>query len=163
MRRDGLQAETWASEKIRLNRDGGWGDRPVVFVDESGMLSTRAMQELTAAVNVAGGKLVLCGDDKQLPAIQRSGMFAREAHGSTELKEVWRNPNPEQKQAWRKMHEGQFRAMLQLLDRNGRPRWSDRNREAEHQMATDYLEAERTNPGKFMYATTNAMVDPAEV
>lgn len=48
----------------------------VVVVDEAAMLDTRRLARLVAQTQAAGAKLVLVGDDRQLPAIEAGGAFA---------------------------------------------------------------------------------------
>ena len=50
-------------------------DRCVLVVDEVGMVPTRELAELLDRVNRAAGKLVLVGDDRQLPSIDAGGAF----------------------------------------------------------------------------------------
>jgi ATP-dependent exoDNAse (exonuclease V) alpha subunit len=56
------------------------GQRPpsgvVLVVDEAGMTGTRALATMLDHVERAGGKLVLVGDDRRLPAIDAGGAFA---------------------------------------------------------------------------------------
>jgi ATP-dependent exoDNAse (exonuclease V) alpha subunit len=47
----------------------------VLVVDEAGMLPTRALAELLRHVVAADGKLVLAGDDRQLPELEAGGCF----------------------------------------------------------------------------------------
>jgi ATP-dependent exoDNAse (exonuclease V) alpha subunit len=47
----------------------------VLVVDEAGMVATRELAELLDHVERASGKLVLVGDDRQLPAIEAGGAF----------------------------------------------------------------------------------------
>lgn len=49
--------------------------RSVLIVDEAGMVGTRALAELAAAAGRARAKLVLVGDDRQLPEIEAGGAF----------------------------------------------------------------------------------------
>jgi ATP-dependent exoDNAse (exonuclease V) alpha subunit len=50
-----------------------WG--VVLVVDEAGMLPTRQLVQLIIATAAAHGKLVLVGDDKQLPELAAGGAF----------------------------------------------------------------------------------------
>jgi conjugative relaxase-like TrwC/TraI family protein len=57
-------------------RSGTWlPERSVLVVDEAGMVPTRELAELLDHVQRAGGKLVLVGDDRQLPSIDAGGVF----------------------------------------------------------------------------------------
>ena len=52
-------------------------DGSVLVVDEAGMVGTRDLARLLDAAEQAQAKLVLVGDDRQLPEIQAGGLFSR--------------------------------------------------------------------------------------
>ena len=112
MRGDGFtRANTIASELKSLEHGRAqWDKNTVLIVDEAAMISTANLAALTAAAGSAGAKLILAGDDKQLSSIERGGMFEtlRLSHGAAILKEVQRVADMDQKQAFGKMHEGEF-------------------------------------------------------
>jgi ATP-dependent exoDNAse (exonuclease V) alpha subunit len=64
----------------------------VLIVDEAGMVGTRDLAALARAATRAGAKLLVVGDDRQLPEIQAGGAFAALAErlGAIELREVRR-------------------------------------------------------------------------
>ena len=49
--------------------------RSVVLLDEAGMVGTRPLAALQKAIDQAGGKLVLVGDEMQLQSIEAGGLF----------------------------------------------------------------------------------------
>jgi ATP-dependent exoDNAse (exonuclease V) alpha subunit len=65
---------------LREVRNTGLPRGAVVVVDEAGMLPTRQLAQLITATAAAHGKLVLVGDDKQLPELTAGGAFAALAH-----------------------------------------------------------------------------------
>ena len=69
----------------------------MLVVDEAGMVGTRDLARLLEAAEELRGKLVLVGDDRQLPEIQAGGLFSALADrlGAIELSEVRR-----QREAW---------------------------------------------------------------
>jgi conjugative relaxase-like TrwC/TraI family protein len=69
----------------------------VLIVDEAGMAGTRDLARLAAATERANAKLVLVGDDRQLPEIDAGGAFRALAErlGATELREARR-----QREGW---------------------------------------------------------------
>lgn len=75
-------------------------DRSVVVVDEAGMVGTRSLAGLVGRCGVAGAKLVLVGDHRQLPEIEAGGAFAALVHriGAARLTE-----NRRQEQAWERL------------------------------------------------------------
>jgi conjugative relaxase-like TrwC/TraI family protein len=82
--------------------------RTTVYVDEAGMGDTARLAPLVAAVDERGGRLVAIGDHRQLPAIGPGGMFEHAAGTvpRAELAEVRRTEDPETREAWRELREG---------------------------------------------------------
>ena len=70
---------TFTTTRLLMDlRDPRWtGLAPgtVLIVDEAGQLGTRTIAELQKHVTAAAGKLVLVGDDRQLPEIHAGGAF----------------------------------------------------------------------------------------
>ena len=118
LRQDGFRdATTLAAELYRLDRGSTrWDSRTVLIVNEAGMLSTKHLAEVTGEVRAAGAKLVLAGDDKQLASIERGGLFGalKEKYGGTELHEVVRVSDAEQRRAFNLMHQGEFLPALAI-------------------------------------------------
>ncbi len=83
---------TYALEKRAQLADGS-----VLVVDEAGMVGTRDLARLLGAAEQAQAKLVLVGDDRQLPEIQAGGLFSSLADrlSALELTEVRR-----QREGW---------------------------------------------------------------
>ena len=50
-------------------------ERSTVYFDEGGMADTRRLDALSEVVERSGGKLVVIGDARQLPAIGAGGLF----------------------------------------------------------------------------------------
>jgi conjugative relaxase-like TrwC/TraI family protein len=84
------------------------GERSTVYFDEAGMGDTRRLDALTRTVGDAGGKLVVIGDARQLPAIGAGGLFGElaESAPTAELKEVRRTSDPEERRAWADLRAG---------------------------------------------------------
>jgi conjugative relaxase-like TrwC/TraI family protein len=101
--------------------------RTSVYFDEAGMADTKRLEALCALVERTGGKLVLIGDERQLPSIGAGGMFARlrERAPSAALSEVKRTPDADERRAWADLRAGrpeeamahyQSRGQLHLAD-----------------------------------------------
>lgn len=61
---------------IGESRDGGGLPHgAIVVVDEAGMVGTRQLAAVADLVEAASGKLILIGDDRQLPEIGAGGLF----------------------------------------------------------------------------------------
>jgi hypothetical protein len=84
----GIDATTIAQLRIDLERGYGLPTGGVLVVDEAGMVETRQLAELARHAAADGTKLVLMGDDRQLPELEAGGAFAGLAHrlGAHELR-----------------------------------------------------------------------------
>ena len=73
----GIPSTSVAALLLELRRGGRFALEPgtVVVLDEASMVSSRDLGELVEHVVNAGGKLVLCGDHRQLPSIRAGGAF----------------------------------------------------------------------------------------
>jgi ATP-dependent exoDNAse (exonuclease V) alpha subunit len=98
----------------------------VVVVDEAGMVGTRQLDALLNHAEEAGAKMVLVGDDKQLPEIAAGGAFRalKEQLAAIELSEVRR-----QRDSWRDalelLREGlPLRPCSRIMDQTGSPMWA---------------------------------------
>jgi Ti-type conjugative transfer relaxase TraA len=80
----------------------------VVVVDEAGMVGTRQLDALLRHAEDAGAKVVLVGDDKQLPEIAAGGAFRalKEQLPAIELSEVRRQSNSWERDALELLREG---------------------------------------------------------
>ena len=80
----------------------------MVVVDEAGMVGTRELAELARHADDRGAKLVLVGDDRQLPEIEAGGAFRAlaERQGALELREVRRQREAWDREALSELREG---------------------------------------------------------
>ena len=157
-------ASTVAAELMRLdNGRSEWNPRTVIMVDEAAMLSTKHLARLMQKADASGAKLILAGDDKQLASIERGGMFGalRAAHGAAELHNVYRVADADQKLAFNAMHEGDFRAALEIYDRRGAIHWNQTPDDSRAALVAQWASDTAAAPGKtrFIFAYTNAEVD----
>jgi len=99
----------WARDREQLTA------RDVLVVDEAGMIGSRQMDRVLAAVQQAGAKLVLVGDHEQLQAIEAGGAFRAivERVGAAELTEVRRQLTSWQREATRELATGRTREALE--------------------------------------------------
>ena len=86
--------------------------RSVLVIDEAGMVPTRALAEIVDHVERCGAKLVLVGDDRQLPEIGAGGTFGALAR---QLPAIELRENRRQLAAW----EREALALLREGDADG--------------------------------------------
>jgi conjugative relaxase-like TrwC/TraI family protein len=93
----GIDTTTITRLRMALDRRVELSVGAVLIVDEAGVAGTRDLARLAAATERSNAKLVLVGDDRQLPEIDAGGAFRALAEqlGATELQEVRR-----QRQGW---------------------------------------------------------------
>jgi conjugative relaxase-like TrwC/TraI family protein len=99
----------------------------VLVVDEAGMIGTRQMVRLHEAVRRAQGKLVLVGDDRQLPEIEAGGAFRalRTRLPAIELRENRRQVAAWERDALTSLRDGDGHAALERYTAHGRVRTGD--------------------------------------
>jgi Ti-type conjugative transfer relaxase TraA len=164
MKREGFgEATTIAAELYRLKTGATqWDSRTVLIVDEAGMLSTKHLAAVTGQARMAGAKLILAGDDKQLASIESGGLFGalKDRHGGAELHEVVRVSDAEQRRAFNLMHKGEFLPALVIFDRHRAIHWTGRQEEALAALVGQWGRDIADNPDKarFVFAYTNADV-----
>jgi conjugative relaxase-like TrwC/TraI family protein len=103
-----------AAGRLRVDRD------TTIYFDEAGMADTARLGDLTEMVEMTGAKLVLIGDEAQLPSIGAGGMFARLARAvpCVELSQVLRTRDVAEQRAWADLRAGRSdRALAHYLAR----------------------------------------------
>ncbi len=104
-----IASSTIAQLTSRLEEGQRLPDKCVLVVDEAGMVGTQDIARLAAATARARGKLVLVGDDRQLPEIQAGGAFhaLAERLPTSELREVRRQHHAWDRQALDALRSGE--------------------------------------------------------
>ena len=94
----------------------------VLVVDEAGMVGTRDLARLADAAAHAEAKLVLVGDDRQLPEIDAGGSFRALAErlGATELHEVRRQREQWDRDALNALRDGDTERFAREYHEHGR-------------------------------------------
>ena len=98
-------------------REGGGLPRGVVMVvDEASMVGTRQLAAVSDLVDDAEGKLILIGDDRQLPEIDAGGMFRALAQRlpAVELTENIRQRQPWEREALTQLRDGSVGRALEM-------------------------------------------------
>jgi conjugative relaxase-like TrwC/TraI family protein len=104
----GIRSETVARLRNDLCHGYGLAPNSVLIVDEAGMVGTRELADLARHAERANAKLVLVGDDHQLPEIDAGGALAGIAHriGALELRTVRRQEHDWDRQALTDLRQG---------------------------------------------------------
>jgi Ti-type conjugative transfer relaxase TraA len=107
-----------------LERGGDWQfpDHAVLVVDEAGMIDTRRMAKLLDHAARARAKVVLIGDERQVPAVEAGGSFAGLADrlGAVELSQVHRQTQAWDRSALDELRHGDLSEWIAAYDRHGR-------------------------------------------
>jgi len=107
-----------------LERGGEWQlpDRAVLVVDEAGMVDTRRLARLLDHAAEARVKVVLVGDERQVPAVEAGGSFAGLADrlGAAELSEVHRQRHSWDRAALDELRHGDISEWIAAYDQHGR-------------------------------------------
>jgi conjugative relaxase-like TrwC/TraI family protein len=117
-----IQSTTIKRLQLDIRRGYGLQTGSVLVVDEAGMVGTRDLAELAQHAEAARAKLVLVGDDRQLPEIDAGGAFGGLADrlGALELLDVRRQAEPWDREALLELRDGSVRDWAQTYRREGR-------------------------------------------
>ncbi|MGD0595859.1 MAG: MobF family relaxase, partial [Acidimicrobiales bacterium] len=121
----GIDSRTIASLSWRLEHGSlALSDRHVLIVDEGAMAADVDLARLFTAVERAGGKLVMVGDDRQLSAIGPGGaltaLVKRHPEHLWALTDNLRQTNPAEGAALAQLRNGSIATAISWYARNGR-------------------------------------------
>jgi ATP-dependent exoDNAse (exonuclease V) alpha subunit len=107
-------------------------ERSTVYFDEGGMADTRRLDALSEVVAQSGGKLVVIGDARQLPAIGAGGLFQElaETAPTARLSEVRRTTDPDERRAWADLRAGRSEQAMAHYQSRGQLHFSDTREQA---------------------------------
>lgn len=135
----------------------------VLIIDEAGMIPNDALNELLQVAKSTKSKVILIGDERQLPSVSRSGMFAylADKYGSIELSDIKRQDIEWQKEVSKHLSQGRTKEALQILQANNRIHWSEKKEQAAHELVNAWKKAHLENPEeqKLIITHTNHMVE----
>lgn len=109
------------NKRLELDRNS------VLVIDEAGMLGTEVMLELFNVAKQAKCKMILVGDEKQLPSIQRGGMFQvlSDQYGAPTLEIVRRQQKDWQKQVSEDLSNHRVRSAVNALAEYNKLNWNE--------------------------------------
>jgi len=130
----------------------------VVVMDEAGMADTHRLSTLTEMTAKNDSKLVLVGDQAQLPAIGAGGMFEalQENVPTAQVTEVRRAEHAWEREAWQQVRSGHAETALASYQARDRLHISDTREEAAEQMVERWHEARREHPADRTVMLTDA-------
>ncbi len=140
------------NDRVRVDRD------TVVVMDEAGMADTRRLAALVKLTAERDSKLLLVGDQAQLPSIGAGGMFEQmqERVPTAELTEVHRAHHEWERQAWAQVRDGQATRALAAYEANDRLHVTETREQAAAQMLERWDQARREHPERKTVMLTDA-------
>ena len=136
----------------------------MLVVDEAGMEGTKDVALLAKAVCRGGGILVCVEDQGQLPNIEAGGGFAAIAArvGQTRLENVTRQQEPWQRDAVRRLSQGEGQAVLEEYARRGHVHVAENRERACRNLVADWKAAGGVEDPKrhVIFVSTNEEVVP---
>lgn len=158
------QAATDTTTIARLKRSLDHG-RPlpaygVLVVDEAGMVGTADLHRLASSSREVHTRIVLVGDDRQLPEIQAGGAFRAlaERHGQTGLREVRRQRHDWDRRALAALRNGEPATWAQAYTDAGRVVTASSATEVRERLAADRWHAHRQGADALMIAARRSDV-----
>jgi conjugative relaxase-like TrwC/TraI family protein len=130
----------------------------VVVMDEAGMADTHRLSALTEITARQQAKLVLVGDQAQLPSIGAGGMFAtlQKEVPTAEVKEVHRATHQWEREAWQQVRSGEAERALASYQAHDRLHISDTREQAAERMVSDWDQTRQEHPEERMVMLTDA-------
>ncbi len=118
----GIDSTTIARLRGDLDRGHALRAGDVLVVDEAGMVGTRDLHALSRHAAETAAKLVLVGDDRQLPEIAAGGAFRAIAarQGALELTEVRRQRHTWDREALQALRDGEIEHWANAYREHGR-------------------------------------------
>ena len=132
--------------------------RSVVVFDEAGMADTRRLSAVVELTREADAKLVLAGDQAQLPSIGAGGLFGEiaERAPTARLTEVHRANHEWERDAWGRLRDGDAETALAAYRARGRLHVDETRSEAGERMVNDWAAIRQDHPGERVVMITDA-------
>jgi conjugative relaxase-like TrwC/TraI family protein len=132
--------------------------RTIVVMDEAGMADTNRLARLTEMTAQRQSKLVLVGDQAQLPSIGAGGMFDElQKHvPKAELAEVKRATHAWEREAWKQVRAGEAERALAAYQAHERLHISDTRADAAELMVDNWDQVRHEHPAGRSVMLTDA-------
>lgn len=160
----GIQSYTIDSLLMDLDNpeSGGLPHGSVLVVDEAGMVGTRKLARVFHHAERANAKVVLVGDDRQLPEIQAGGAFRgiKNRLPAIELSEVRRQPFGWERDALDLIREGRSKEAVTEYTQRGRVHVATSAEETRRQLVSDWWATQaEAEPGVMIAARRSDVAD----
>lgn len=161
----GIKSDTIAKTLHRLNsqdRPPALKEQTVLVLDEASMIGTLQIRDLLRHMASRFAKVVLVGDERQLPAIDAGSPFSRliKEFEPARLSDVHRQRSEEQRSATVALSEGDVQTALSIYQRLGRLDVCENEKEAiGHLVGTWQTHRTADLSQSLMLASTNAEVN----
>lgn len=161
----GIDSSTIARLLLDIEQGNGLPDGSVLIVDEAGMVGSRTIDRLARHAADTDSKLVLVGDDRQLPEIDAGGAFRRLARelGAIELHQVHRQAELWDREALADLRQGKVRAWSEAYRDRGRLVARPTADELRETLVDDWWEASRDASSGDAVMIAHRRVDVAEL
>lgn len=157
--REAMGLSTWKQPKIEVGR------RTTIVVDECSMADNEKLAKVLDCAHKKGCRVVLIGDQRQLPAIGQGGLF-REVHdrmkpeAKGELTEIVRQKDAWARSAIQAFGRGEIKEAMKEYEARGFVSVSENRDEAMGRLVGAWSERGLSNPkDHLMLASTNAEVN----
>jgi conjugative relaxase-like TrwC/TraI family protein len=141
----GIDATTIARLQQDIAHGYGLQRGSVLIVDEAGMVGSRTLLDLAEYAAETDSKLLLVGDDKQLPELDAGGGFRDLAGrlGAVELRQVRRQVHDWDRDALAHLRDGRISAWAEAYQEHGRITASPTAMATRQALVDDWWEAAR--------------------
>jgi conjugative relaxase-like TrwC/TraI family protein len=118
----GIDSTTIARLLLDIEQGNGLENGSVLVIDEAGMVGSRAIDQLAEHAAATDSKLILVGDDRQLPEIDAGGAFRRLSRelGAIELHQVHRQAEVWDRDALAQLRQGKVQSWMEDYRDHGR-------------------------------------------
>ena len=145
MRADGFGIDAMTLDSLLLQAEAGRLDLDdcVIVVDEAGMLENDMLLRLFRLAQHSNCLIRLVGDDLQLPAVGRGGVFGalcRQLKGGAVIGTIIRQLNKSDREAAQCFSEGRFWKGIRILEENGSLSFTNRTDQAVDKLASLYID-----------------------
>ncbi|GAB3438206.1 AAA family ATPase [Insolitispirillum peregrinum] len=140
-----------------------WDANTVLILDEAGMVSNDRMKTLLELAAERGAKILMVGDDRQLPAVERGGLFADlgQRYPAGELTVITRQKEAEQNKAATHFSRGEFEQGMRIYAETGRLHITGTDAEAREALLERWKSDRAAHPDHDQFIATYANADVA--